>query len=149
MRILVLDDMKKHRVAAVEQLRVDEHEVVAVSSYEQAVNLAVNGEKPFDVALVDLLMPAETMTLGVEGMKFLGQPIDVGFSLSMKLAIHGVKRIAVVTDMNHHHHPASAIMDWFLGHELDICGCKVRFMQAWILENGAKDWRKALEEISK
>lgn len=145
MKILLVDDTRKHRKAGIEQLTELGHEVVALSGYEDAVNKA-RGNK-FDVALIDLLMPAEGMTLGGEGLQYLGQPIDVGYSLAMKLALDGIKNIAVVTDMNHHSHPASAIMDWFLGKKLDICGSNVRFMRAWLVDGDVKNWAVALESL--
>jgi CheY-like chemotaxis protein len=146
MRILLIDDMKKHRKAGIEQLTTSGHEVVALSSYEDAARL-VEKEKSFDVALIDLLMPAEAMMLGGEGLQFLGQPQDVGFSLPMKLALEGVKKIAVLTDMNHHSHPASAIFDWFLGKEINISGSEVHFMHAQLTKEGTKNWLAALEAL--
>jgi CheY-like chemotaxis protein len=148
MVIMLVDDLKKHRIAGLDQLKGAGHDVFTFSSYERAAIRAADGI-PCDVALIDLLMPAEGMTLGEEGLRYLGQPLDVGFSLAMKLALHGVERIAVVTDMNHHHHPSSAIMDWFLGKTLDICGSKVRFMHARMTDEGAKDWLAALDELLK
>lgn len=145
MKILLVDDTKKHRKAGFEQLTALGHEVVALSSYADAAKVARN--EKFDVALIDLLMPAEGMTLGGKGLEHLGQPIDVGYSLSIKLALEGIKLIGVVTDMNHHHHPATAIMDWFLGKNLEICGSRVRYMQAYLLEGDIKDWDFALETL--
>lgn len=146
MKILLVDDTKKHRKAGVDQLTALGHEVIALSGYEDAVNKVKSGEK-FDVALLDLLMPTEGMTLGGDGLQFLGQPIDIGFSLAMKLALEGINNIAVVTDMNHHLHPASAIMDWFLGKKLTICGSNVRFMHARLMEGDVKNWASALESL--
>lgn len=145
MKILLLDDTRKHRQAGSEQLSALGHEIVLFSSYVEACRAAE--ENKFDIALIDLLMPAESMTLGGDGMNYFGQPLDVGYSLAMKLAMDGIKLIGVVTDMNHHHHPASAIMDWFLGKTLDVCGSKVRFMQAHLVDGGAKDWAVALNNL--
>lgn len=144
MRILLVDDTKKHRKAGSAQLEALGHEVVALSGYEDALRLVEKGEH-FDAALLDLLMPAEGMTLGGSGLEFLGQPLDVGYSLSIILACKGIKQIAVVTDMNHHSHPASAIFDWLLREEVEICGSKVRFMHAHLVEGEAKDWVAALK----
>lgn len=148
MKVLLVDDTKKHRKAGVDQLTAAGHEVVAFSSYKDAVKSVRDGDV-YDVALIDLLMPAEGMTLGGEGLQFLGQSLDIGYSLAMKLAMDGIKRIIVVTDMNHHHHPASAIMDWFLGKTLEICKSEVQFTHAWLTSDGAKDWSKTLEEFLK
>lgn len=146
MIIMLVDDMKKHRKAGVEDLTAAGHEVIAFSGYEDAYN-SVRGGVVYDVALLDLLMPAEGMMLGGGSLQFLGQPIDVGFSLAMILAFMGIKRIVVATDLSHHHHPASAIVDWFDGKVFDICGAKVRIMHAHLSrENEAKDFSWALGE---
>lgn len=65
----------------------------------------------FDVVLLDLMMPASRSAQGLDGMSFVGKQMPVGTFLIL-LALHaGVKNIAMVTDMNHHHHPASAALD--------------------------------------
>lgn len=68
----------------------------------------------FDVVLCDLLMPAGKTQMGPKGMKYVGQEMPVGFALSLMAAIHGAKYVAVVTDTNHHDHPAAAMLDPFL-----------------------------------
>lgn len=65
----------------------------------------------FDAVLLDLLMPASKMTMGPEGMKFVGQEMPTGFALALKAVLAGAKFVAVVTDTNHHDHPASAMLD--------------------------------------
>lgn len=90
----------------------------------------------FDVVLSDLLMPASRMTMGDKGMEYVGQEMPVGFALSLMAAIHGARYIAVVTDTNHHDHPASAMLDTFASqcpHEHNTVGVPVRFVI-----NGAK-----------
>ena len=67
----------------------------------------------FDTVLSDLLMPASEMTMGPDGLKYVGQEMPVGFALSLMAALHGAKYVAVVTDTNHHDHPASAMLDPF------------------------------------
>lgn len=84
----------------------------------------------FDVVLSDLLMPASRMTMGSEGMKFVGQEMPVGFALALMASQHGAKYVAVVTDTNHHNHPASAMLDSFQARNdvfFDINGAKVGF----------------------
>ncbi len=59
-------------------------------------------------------MPAEPTTLGHEACKeFVGREIAIGFPLILELSRLGIKKIAVATDMNHHKHPMSAVVDWF------------------------------------
>lgn len=67
----------------------------------------------FDVVLTDLLMPASKRAMAGSGLKFVGQEMSVGFALVMMAAQCGVKFAAVLTDTDHHHHPASAWLDPF------------------------------------
>jgi CheY-like chemotaxis protein len=147
MRILVVDDSKKNRVAAVDQLTAALHSVLALSDYTAAVE-KVKETKP-DVALLDLLMPAEAMTLGPEGQKYLGESICVGYPLAIKLALERVPLIAVATDTNHHNHPASAIMDWLSGEVISIGASKVVMMHAPMTDEGVKDWVKILTRLTR
>ena len=62
----------------------------------------------WDVVLSDLLMPAGRNAQGGPGLQYVGQEMPVGWSLAIQAAISGAKYVAVATDMNHHHHPASA-----------------------------------------
>lgn len=90
----------------------------------------------FDAVLSDLLIPASSQTMGPKGMKYVGQEMPVGFALSLMAAIHGAKYVAVVTDTNHHDHPASAMLDPFVSrcpHEHDTEGTPPR-----LTINGAK-----------
>lgn len=146
MDILLVDDSKKHRQAGVAQLSALGHEVTAVGDYAEAARLL--REQKFDVALLDLLMPAEPMMLGGRGMEYLGQSIAVGFPLSMLAASEGVRLVAVATDTNHHDHPASAIMDWFHDRRFTVGLSMVVWMHAPLCADGAKDWAKILDRLS-
>jgi CheY-like chemotaxis protein len=79
----------------------------------------------WDVVLCDLLMPAGPMAQGGEGKKYVGQEMAVGWSLALKAAQNGARYVAVVTDMNHHCHPASAMLDDLDGHIFGIDGAKM------------------------
>lgn len=134
MKILLVDDTPRHRRAGKRQLEALGHEVVTTSEYTEARNLADNDE--FDIALLDLLMPAEATTLGTEAcVEHLGREIAIGFPLAMSLA-GKVKRIAVATDTNHHNHPMSAVVDWFGYGEkpLVINGTTVLIIHARLVE---------------
>lgn len=79
----------------------------------------------WDVVLADLLMPAGPMSQGETGQKYVGQEMAVGWSLALQAARTGAKFVAVITDMNHHRHPASAMLDRFNRHFFTIDGARV------------------------
>ncbi len=110
MRILVIDDTQKHLDSALQTL--GEHEVVTCSTYDEAENLVdIYSKEKWDAVLCDLLMPAGSRAQGGPGTKFVGQEMPVGWALALMAVRSNVRFIAVVTDMNHHHHPASAMLD--------------------------------------
>jgi len=145
MKILLVDDDLKHRMAGKEQLSALGHEVVVLSDYFEAVKVAEGGQ--FDVALLDLLMPAEADKLGEEGLQYLGESIPVGYPLSVKLATLGILYVVVATDTNHHNHPASAIMDWFINKPFTVAGSKVLWIHA-PMNGDVKDWKAALLRVT-
>jgi CheY-like chemotaxis protein len=67
----------------------------------------------FNVVLTDLLVPASNQAMGGEGARLVGQEMPLGTTIALLSLTAGVKNVAVVTDMNHHHHPASAAFDCF------------------------------------
>ena len=155
MKILVIDDTQVHLDAAVQQLGKDHDLTVCSSHEEayrllgeqyadtmsalkekyksegmdnwKAYEKAESESKlPYwDAVLTDLLMPAGKMAQGGEGLKYVGQEMAVGWSLALRAAKMGAKCIAVVTDMDHHHHPASAMLDNLDGHIFEIEGAKM------------------------
>lgn len=66
----------------------------------------------WDVVLTDLLMPAGSMSQGGVGLQYVGQEMAVGWALALQASQNGAQYVAVVTDTNHHHHPASAMLDY-------------------------------------
>ena len=144
MKILLVDDSVRHRRAGKRQLEALGHEVTAVCEYGEARKLA--RDESFDVALIDLLMPAEATTLGPEArVDHVGREIAIGFPLLLSLA-GSVKKIAVATDTNHHNHPMSAAVDWFgRDQPLVVNGSTVLIMHAPLCDDGKKNWEKALE----
>ena len=89
-------------------------------------------------------MPAEPTTLGDRARKeFIGREIAIGFPLVLELSRLGIKRIAVATDMNHHNHPMSAVVDWFHSVKLMVNGAEVSIMHA-PMRDDAKDWGEVL-----
>lgn len=148
MRILLVDDSRKHRDAGVADLTALGHEVVALGSYSDVAKTV--REQQFDVALLDLLMPSEPMMLGGEGLSHLGEPFAVGYPLAVYLAVKGIRHVAVATDTNHHNHPASALLDWLSGERIGINGCSVTFMHSPMKTVGdkqVKDWSAVLRRL--
>ncbi len=113
LNILVLDDNAAHRASAEHQLAG--HNLTVVSSYNEASELLESNIK-FDMALLDLMMPAADMrTLGENAKEFHGKELPMGTILAFQALKAGVKKVAVLTDTNHHNHPASAAFDYLGG----------------------------------
>ena len=108
MKILVIDDRAIHCNAAKAMLK--DHELAVVSTYGEAQNTLLSSS--YDVVLTDLLLPATTDVHG-EGTGMVGQEMPLGTTLAFLALSRGVKYVAVVTDTNHHDHPASAAFDVF------------------------------------
>ncbi len=102
----------------------------------------------WDVVLCDLMMPASGSEQGSEGQKFVGQEMPVGWSLALSAAREGAKFVAVVTDTNHHDHPASAMLDNLNHHVFTIDGAKMLLTnRVRKTNNGGKDWGCILEKL--
>ncbi len=123
MRILVIDDSFNNQTAAVAQL--SKHDLTVVGSYIEGQEKLGGGERAvrdgtnrhdYDAVLVDLLMPASKYLQG-EGLHLAGQEMPVGIFLALLAAKNGAKYVALLTDSNHHAHPASACIDSFNEHE--------------------------------
>lgn len=112
MRILVIDDNKTNRDAAVAQLG-NEHEVVTAAGSDEALNLLGYGYAhgsdqssvhKFDAVLCDLLMPSP-------GRACYAQDMDAGIYLAITAARNGAKYVGLLTDGSHHSHPAADCLD--------------------------------------
>lgn len=79
----------------------------------------------WDAVLCDLLMPAGSHN-GVCSAH-VGEEMPVGWALALVAAQRGAKFVAVATDMNHHDHPASAMLDRLQDHLFTINNAKVLF----------------------
>ena len=117
MKILVIDDSQSHQQSARQTLGSD-HDLTVVGSHDEALEaLSLYDENYdekelyWDVVLSDLLMPAGKAAQGGPGLQYVGTEMPVGWSLAIEAALNGAKYVAVVTDMNHHHHPASAMLN--------------------------------------
>lgn len=146
MKVLLLDDSVKHRRAGKRQLEALGHEVIALGDYTEAMQLARSDS--FDVALIDLLMPAESMMLGTDAVReHLGKEIGVGFPMLLILSTLGISKIAVATDTNHHNHPMSALVDWFERMSMEVNSAHVLVMHAPMHEDGTKNWGEVLNRL--
>jgi CheY-like chemotaxis protein len=120
MKILVIDDTAVNLEAAKSQLAG--HEVVTVANFDEAFKLVCHCDSEwrknvvdFDAVLIDLMMPAGRRKQGEKGKVFVGQEMPLGIFLALQALRSGVKRVGLLTDTNHHDHPASAALD-HLGH---------------------------------
>ena len=109
MKILVIDDTRTNLDAAKQTLAG--HELTLAATYDEAYKLLAKSDDPFDVVLCDLLMPAGREQQGTNGMKYIGQEMPVGWALALMAVLHGAKYTAVVTNLDHHQHPAAAMLD--------------------------------------
>lgn len=110
MRILVIDDNDANLAAAKAQLGI-KHSVTVANSYEEGQQLLWKKHQ-FDVVLVDLLMPGK---LGAcrRSEESYGKEMPIGIFLALLAAKHGAQYVGVLTDSDHHAHPASACFDAF------------------------------------
>jgi len=79
---------------------------------QKSQDMATN-RPDFDVVLTDLLVPASRQAQGDVGRALVGKEMPLGTIIALLALVAGVKKVAVVTDMNHHNHPASAAFDCF------------------------------------
>lgn len=94
-------------------------------AYDRECDQKATTHPDFDVVLTDLLVPASREAQGGEGMKFVGQEMPLGTTIALQALMMGIKKVAVVTDMNHHHHPASAAFDCFAGKPCKLEGVNI------------------------
>lgn len=117
MKILVIDDNADNLRAATRMLK--DHEVRLASSYEEVEPLLTRGDwndgdmeiDEFypDVILTDLFMPAPKVRQNMH--LFVEQEMPVGSFIILLALKQGIKKIGLITDTNHHAHPASAMLD--------------------------------------
>ena len=81
----------------------------------------------WDAVLCDLLMPAGERAQGDQGLRFVGQEMAIGWGLALNAVENGAKYVAVVTDMDHHDHPASALLDNVSEHVFQMDNSRILF----------------------
>lgn len=117
LKILVIDDSPVHQEAARKQLD-EKYDLTVVGSYDEGRILlgytdrwSRTDKHDFDVVLADLLMPASYAE--GNGGKGGGEEMPVGIFLALLAAKNGARYVAMLTDSDHHSHPASACLDAF------------------------------------
>jgi CheY-like chemotaxis protein len=97
----------------------------------------------FDAVLTDLMMPPSEQALA-KPHKFTGQEMPLGTFFVLLALRAGVRKVGLVTDTNHHDHPASAALDVFYPRNgaFDVGGTKV------VCWNQGKSWAKVLELLN-
>ncbi len=142
-RILVFDDSKEHLDAARKQLA--DCNLVVASTYSRAE--AMIKREIFDYVLLDLLVPASARTQGEEGMRHVGQKMPITPLLAFLALSKGMKKVAILTDTNHHHHPASAAIDIFSGKPFFLGDARVLLSNRTFTSEGAKDWSRLIKQL--
>jgi CheY-like chemotaxis protein len=147
-KILVLDNSAHNRAAASYQFGVT-NAVTVFESYIEAVNALKRGS--FDLALVDLLMPPENYLLGAQAFaRVVGSEFPAGIFVALQAAKREIEEICIVSDSNHHDHPATAILESILATPLQCeSGSKISFCPAHTvrcegLPAPVKDWDKSI-----
>jgi hypothetical protein len=141
--VLVFDDTQKHLKAAREQLS-DICNLVITDQYERAEQLLQF--RSFDCVLLDLLVPPSPRTLGPEGQKHLGTEMPLTPILAFLALSQGVKKVGILTDANHHNHPASAALDIF--RDPFMLGDAKVIMSNAPTRDGLKCWDKLFADLS-
>jgi CheY-like chemotaxis protein len=88
-------------------------------AYYQDCQKRATTHPDFDIVLTDLLVPTSRQAQGHDGMEFVGKEMPLGTTIALLALTVGIRNVAVVTDMNHHNHPASATFDCFGDSKLD------------------------------
>lgn len=105
LRILVIDDSEQQRKVAITQL--NEYEVITADGWNVGEYAIKNGG--WDIALIDLSMPAVGDNLGDAGQHWVGKPTPYGFPLALFALKNGVPKVAIVSngnaECNHHAEP--------------------------------------------
>jgi len=147
LRILVIEDTPKHQASA--RISLTGHKLTIATGYEEAMRIL--GNEKFDVVLTDLQMPMSSRTLSSTAFR-LGELVPYGIMLMIEAAHQGAKRVAVVTDLNHHTDWVSAAFDHF-SYSVKIEGAKVLMMHAPMKQDESgewvKDWVEALNRLMK
>ncbi len=133
--ILVVDDNVANQRYARQQLAGTG--AIIVSSYLEAI--ALLDKYSFGQVLTDMMMPCAADTQGPKGMAFVGQEAPMGIFVAIKAANRGIK-VTVVSDTNHHNHPAARAAELVSG-DLITFNCPMIEIEGG--DGYTKDWLTA------
>ncbi len=141
LKILVVEDSEFHQEAARQQLAG--HDLTIAKDYAEAHKLLrgrIYAENPsfpqWGIVLVDLMLPASMCGVHGGGESFEGEQMPLGTILAFMALRNGTKKVAVITDTNHHHHPASAALDNFGGRKSFTVGDAKVFITSYLRGQG-------------
>lgn len=166
MRILVVDDNAANQESA-SLLTQDGHDVTVLGTIEEAFRFFSEAEKKGvpDVVMSDLWMPAPAMDNFYRGVQYIlssnnpyhpehdgnrTDQIPAGLVFAIAAANLGVKRIAILTDSDHHSDQMVAVMDLF---EENLFGGHIGKYEARYFSRNdeglpiVKDWQKLLKRL--
>ena len=126
------------------ELRKIGHRLTVAKDYAEA--LQILEKETFDVVLLDLHMPMVIQGALASSALKLGEQVPYGALLIWDTALAKAKRVAVVTDLNHHSDPFSAAYDRYTNKVFMVNETLVRMIHA-PMSNGAKDWVSALSTV--
>jgi hypothetical protein len=104
------------------------HELTIVATYDEAQEALKRQNLPtYDVVLTDLIVPPSSRAASdARGWGYqVEDPTLYGAMIALLALEAGVRHVAVVTDTNHHAHPASAAFDVFRGRPFDVGGTRI------------------------
>lgn len=145
MKILLVDDDFNNRQSGRADLEGFQHNVMAVASYWQAHDCA-SGH--FDVAILELLMPAVDIGLDQNGQNiFLGHKVAAGWPLLIYCVLNNVKHICLLTNTPPENNPHSVLINWFGDKKFRLGLSEVVITHAELKEDGTKNYVSALARL--
>ncbi len=110
MKILVVEDTLVHCQSAIQTL--SGHDLTIARDYKNAMRCLGGDElgrdkpmpDPFDVVLSDMMMAGDQSSNNTASHPY-------GFAIVLAAALRGVKYVALLTDINHHHDGMSSALD--------------------------------------
>ncbi|MFA6042866.1 MAG: response regulator [Patescibacteria group bacterium] len=128
MKVLVIDDQKRN-IASAQKLEEHGHDVVAVSTVQEAEELLTKCLGNFDAVLTDLHMPVGQFTGAMaRSIPAPKEEIPVGLVFAITAANFGIRTV-ICTDSNHHRDWICTLLD-MVHYTGDSAVRKVAFVEA-------------------
>ncbi len=109
MQILVVTGDVRDQQAARAQLAA--HHVTVVDSYEAAIQRLQTAPQSYDVIMTELFAPATDTGLNDDRHGLVDRDMTFGVFVAIAASLYGVRGAVVFTDIDHHQHPCSRIVD--------------------------------------